>query len=209
MVSAICNGDWTSRICVPASSHRTKPGCTGWEKTSSSAVKRCARCCNPCISGDRSSMLRSTTSVCCKLACRSATTRCHPCASTPTGSPENQAMRPIWWPSAMSRRNDSTLCASAATSARQSATPNASFWPFRVRSRQNPSNWCVVIWRPRNWTPISLSWCASSNTTAWTVGSNSATPDSRIFRSAKNKWWLMTTTSAAMASRRARLTWQL
>ena len=30
------------------------------------------------------------------------------------------------------------------------------------------------------------------------VGSNSAMPDSRTARSAKNRWWLITTTSAAM-----------
>ena len=56
--------------------------------------------------------------------------------------------------------------------------------------------------------PVSLSECASSNTTTRTVGSSSAMPDSRIARSAKNRWWLMTTRSAASASRRARLTWQ-
>ena len=70
------------------------------------------------------------------------------------------------------------------------------------------SSWAVPSVVPRNCTPVSTSWCASSNTAASTVGSSSATPLSRSAMSAKNRWWFTTTTSAAMASRRACITWQ-
>ena len=42
------------------------------------------------------------------------------------------------------------------------------------------------VW-PRNCTPMSTIWCASSNTATSTVGSSSATPVSRSDRSAKNR----------------------
>jgi hypothetical protein len=79
--------------------------------------------------------------------------------------------------------------------------------PIASRSRAKSITWPLPSVVPRNCTPASASWCASSNTATSTLGSSSATPLSRNAMSAKNRWWLTTTTSAAIASRRAFITW--
>ena len=105
----------------------------------------------------------------------------------------------------------SACAASVASACRpsQSTRPRAGPWVCSARSRPKDSIWPVLHWRAKKCTPMSLSWCASSNTTVVTLGSNSATPEARTPRSAKNRWWLTTTTSAFMASWRAIWVWQL
>ena len=106
------------------------------------------------------------------------------------------------------KRKSRALSSSADANPCQSAKPRASCNPVARRSRVKSRSCEVLSCCPKKFTPVSLSWCASSNTTTRTLGSNSAIPDSRTAKSAKNKWWLITTISAASASRRALLTWQ-
>ena len=97
---------------------------------------------------------------------------------------------------------------SAAASSCHGCRPRACCSPAPSRSRAKSMPWALPSVVPRKATPASASWCASSNTATSTLGSSSATPVSRRLMSAKNRWWFTTTRSAAIASRRAFITWQ-
>ena len=212
MACAMSRGDSTMRSWRPlASSQRTAELLHGWANCCTRASSAATRACRRAKSG----ALSSTTSTACNAPCRvrasCASARCHATGSTPSGALPVQRdclLTALPWPLLLATwRSARAACSRAPATACQSAKPRALSSPVASRSRTQSSSCPVVSWRPRNCTPISLSWCASSNTTTRTLGSSSATPDSRTPRSAKNRWWLMTTTSAASASRRAWFTW--
>ena len=101
-----------------------------------------------------------------------------------------------------------TACSSSCVQPNQSCNPRAWAKPATRRSRARSTTAKVAKLVATNCSPVSRIWWASSNTTTSTAGSNSAMPPSFRARSAKNRWWLTTTRSAAMAWRRACITWQ-
>ena len=186
MVSAISSGECTRRTWLPVSIHRTYPGSTGAKKSSRLLVKCCARACSALNSGDTSATAaraRCTAS----MASRSMqTTASHSAGSMPSGAAPRHLRRPARAPPAACRAWPAR-CRSW-TNSSQGAKPRACCCDTLNNSVEKLANWPVLNCCPMNWTPISLNWCASSNTTDRTVGSNSATPDSRTLKSAKNRW---------------------
>ena len=205
---AMSSGDSTRRSWVPTSTQRTDPGGQARAKLSARWTRTAARSCRRTKSG-AISLNVSSTSMAPAQAWRSASSASSQgCTGTWSGaSPAQRSLAPGAVRPTTMRRSRAAL-STAATTVDQSANPRANWSPAARVSRAKSSSCPVVMWWPRNCTPVSLSWWASSKIATRTVGSSSAMPDSRTARSAKNRWWLITTTSAASASRRARLTWQ-
>ena len=208
MVWAMSNGDSTSRSCTPTSNQRTLPFVHGSASAFSVSPSMLARSCRRTKSGASSLTVAKPSQACCSAFCRSSKVLTQASASRPSGAASSQRTRALGGCLPTIRRSSRVACSTPPTSACQSTRPRASVRPVPSRSRQKSSNWPVLMLRPKNCTPVSFNWWASSNIATRTVGSSSAMPDSRTARSAKNKWWLTTTTSAANASRRAKLTWQ-
>ncbi len=123
----------------------------------------------------------SASGICSKVA--------RPPGRRPTGALTSRRSR-----AAASRAWHSSL---QRTVSRAWASPAASAW------RAQSSTWCSDRLCPRKRVAVSGSWCASSNTTICVSGNRSVMPSSRSARSAMNRAWLTTTTSASWAWRRA------
>ena len=203
------SGDSTIRAwCGATSIHRTLPLAAGSPKRLASSASCAARsasltksgassltCSRPSRAASQDTPMPSSASTNAPPAARSSQRN----LSVPRGSRSGPAA---------ASRNSRAARSQAAVSSCHGTSPRAWLSPCPSMSRAKSSTWPAPKVVPRNCTPASASWCASSNTATSTLGSSSATPVSRSAMSAKNRWWFTTTRSAAMASRRALITWQ-
>ena len=201
------SGDSTSRAwCGDRSIQRTRPSAAGAPKRSASA----ASCAGPL--GQLAEVGRELGHGVQRLAC--AQSQAWPTASQRLDEVARASARSSQRSLSVPRTSRSGPAAARRSSRAACSQPAGQLLPGRqaarllqaggragrARSRSPALSTSVV---PRNCTPASASWCASSNTATSTLGSSSATPLSRSAMSAKNRWWLTTTRSAAIASRRA------
>ena len=207
--SRMSSGDSTSRACCIARSiQRARPGTAGAANTAAVTARLCARSRSRSRSGAAPAVAASACSA-------AAQATCSPSSAAPKpGRRAHSSQRSLRLPraspagSATASRSSRAARSQAAAISGQACRPRACCRPAASRSRAKSSSWALPSTVPRNCTPASASWCASSNTATSTLGSSSAMPVSRSAMSAKNRWWLTTTTSAAIASRRAFMTWQ-
>ncbi len=202
------SGDSTSRTwCGETSIQRTWPVAASAAKRPARVASVPARSASLRNSGDSSETVSSASPAASAARPRSAS------AARKSSRAARSSQRNLSMPRrsrsgpAAARRSSRAAFSTAAASSCHFASPRASCRPRPSRSREKSSACALPSVVPRNCTPASGSWCASSNTATSTLGSSSATPVSRRAMSAKNRWWFTTTTSAAIASRRARTTW--
>ena len=210
------SGACTMRQWLPISSQRTPlcvSGVCGREKCVSSCASSQQRSNRRCKSGPSSATLSSAARKPSSAVAMSAKPLPHSSASTPSGAVPSQRRRawlcPLFQVLPRVRRCSRVVYSRVCTNSCQSTKPRALARPVAKTSRQKSSNWVLARRCPKNCTPVSLSWCASSKITISVCGSNCPKPSSFSAISANSRWWLMTTISACMAWLRALARWQL